>query len=153
MEHRQTVLPRRFDPAVRIRPSGCVPPANMHLLPRYVLSREIGYRAKSLATKLLPWRPLREDGQFQLFARPLAGGNQMTESKKLFALREKLVSRRREIVDSFQTASLELFNGDTVAQIQDAIDAVDRAIADEKRAESTSTDSRRLVSSASPGGA
>jgi hypothetical protein len=64
----------------------------------------------------------------------------MTESKKLFALREKLVSRRREIVDSFQTASLELLNGNTVAQIQNAIDAVDRAIADEKRAESTSTD-------------
>jgi len=55
--------------------------------------------------------------------------------------------------DGFQTASLELLNGDTVAQIQNAIDAVDRAIADEKRAESTSTESRRLVSSASPGGA
>jgi len=75
----------------------------------------------------------------------------MTESKKLFVLREKLVSRRREIVDSYQTASLELLNGDDIAQIQSAIDAVDRAIADEKRAESTSTDARRLVSSASPG--
>ncbi len=72
----------------------------------------------------------------------------MTESKKLFVLREKLVSRRREIVDSFQTASQELLNGNTVVQIQNAIDAVDRAIADEKRAESTSADSRRLVSSA-----
>jgi len=75
----------------------------------------------------------------------------MTESKKLFALRDKLVSRRREIVDSYQTASVELLNGGDVAQIQSAIDAVDRAIADEKRAESTSSDSRRLVSSASPG--
>jgi hypothetical protein len=75
----------------------------------------------------------------------------MTESKKLFVLRDKLVSRRREIVDSFQTAPVELLNGDAVAQIQSAIDAVDRAIADEKRAESNSTDSRRLVSSASPG--
>ena len=75
----------------------------------------------------------------------------MTESKKLFVLRDKLVSRRREIVDSFQTASVELLNGDAVAQIQSAIDAVDRAIADEKHAESNSTDSRRPVSSASPG--
>jgi hypothetical protein len=75
----------------------------------------------------------------------------MTESKKLFVLRDKLVSRRREIVDSFQTAPVELLNGDAVAQIQSAIDAVDRAIADERRAESNSTDSRRLVSSASPG--
>ena len=75
----------------------------------------------------------------------------MTESKKLLVLRDKLVSRRREIVDSFQTASVELLNGDAVAQIQSAIDAVDKAIADEKRAESNSTDSRRLVSSASPG--
>ncbi len=75
----------------------------------------------------------------------------MTESKKLFVLRDKLVSRRREIVDSYQTASVELLNGGDVAQIQSAIDAVDRAIADEKRAESTTSDSRRLVSSASPG--
>jgi hypothetical protein len=77
----------------------------------------------------------------------------MTESKKLFVLRDKLVSRRREIVDSYQTASVELLNGGDVAQIQSAIDAVDTAIADEKRAESTSSDSRRLVSSASPGNA
>jgi hypothetical protein len=76
---------------------------------------------------------------------------QLTESKKLSLLRDKLVFRRREIVDSFQTASLELLNGDAVAQIQGAIDAVDRAIADERRAESNATDSRRLVSSASPG--
>jgi len=75
----------------------------------------------------------------------------MTESKKLFVLREKLVSRRREIVGSYQTGSVELLNGDDVARIQSAIDSVDRAIADEKRAESSPADSRRLVSSASPG--
>jgi hypothetical protein len=75
----------------------------------------------------------------------------MTESKKLFVLRDKLVSRRREIVDSFQTASVELLNADAVAQIQRAIDAVDRAIADEKRAEPNSAEPRRQVSSASPG--
>jgi hypothetical protein len=76
---------------------------------------------------------------------------QMTESKKLLVLRDKPVCRRREIVDKFQTASLELLNGDVVAQIQVAIDAVDRAIAEEKRAESNSTDPRRPVSSASLG--
>jgi hypothetical protein len=75
----------------------------------------------------------------------------MTESKKLLVLRDKLVSRRREIVDSFQTASVELLNGDAVAQIQSAIDAVDRAIVDEKRAEPNSTEPRRQVASASPG--
>jgi hypothetical protein len=74
---------------------------------------------------------------------------QMTESKKLLVLRDKLVSRRREIVDGFQTAPVELLNGDVVAQIQSAIDAVDRAIVDEKHAESNSTDPRRPVSSAS----
>jgi hypothetical protein len=73
----------------------------------------------------------------------------MTESKKLLVLRDKLVGRRREIVNGFQTAPVELLSGDEFAQIQDAIDAVDRAIADEKRAESNPTDSRRLVSSAS----
>jgi hypothetical protein len=74
----------------------------------------------------------------------------MTESKKLLVLRDKLVSRRREIVDSFQTASVELLNGDAVAQIQSAIDAVDRAIVDERRAEPNS-EPRRQVTSASPG--
>jgi hypothetical protein len=75
----------------------------------------------------------------------------MTESKKLVVLRDKLVRRRREIVDGFQTASVELLNGDAVAQIQSAIDAVDRAIADEKRAEINSTEPRLQVASASPG--
>jgi hypothetical protein len=74
----------------------------------------------------------------------------MTESNKLLVLRDKLVSRRREIVDSFQTASVELLNGNAVEQIQSAIDAVDRAIVDEKRAESNAADPRP-VSSASRG--
>jgi len=74
---------------------------------------------------------------------------QMTESKKLLVLRDKLVSRRREIVDGFQAAPVELLNGDVVAQIQGAIDAVDKAIADEKHAESIPADPRRPVQSAS----
>lgn len=54
----------------------------------------------------------------------------MTEGKRLFALRDKLVSRRRAIVESFQTVSSELMTGDAIARIQSAIDAVDRAILD-----------------------
>jgi hypothetical protein len=59
----------------------------------------------------------------------------MTESNKLFVLRDKLVHRRRAIVESFQVASIEVLDGDEIAHIQNEIDAVDRAIADESRAE------------------
>jgi hypothetical protein len=67
----------------------------------------------------------------------------MSESKKLMALRYKLVWRRRAIVDSLQTAVAELLNGDDLMRIQDAIDAVDRAIADELLAESKDGNSLR----------
>jgi hypothetical protein len=59
----------------------------------------------------------------------------MTESRKLIVLRDKLICRRRAIVDSFQAAVTELLTGDDITRIQDAIDAVDRAIADEILAE------------------
>ena len=59
----------------------------------------------------------------------------MTESSKLNLLRDKLVRRRRAIVESFQVAPIEALDGDEIAQIQNEIDAVDRAIADESRAE------------------
>jgi hypothetical protein len=59
----------------------------------------------------------------------------MTESNKLSLLRDKLVRRRRAIVEGFQVASIEAFDGDELAEIQNTIDAVDRAIADESRAE------------------
>jgi hypothetical protein len=74
----------------------------------------------------------------------------MTESKKLFALRNKLVSRRRAIVESFQTISTELLTGDAIARIQSAIDAVDRAIVDERRADSNVDDSLRQVRDSGP---
>jgi hypothetical protein len=67
----------------------------------------------------------------------------MSESKKLMALRDKLVWRRRAIVESFQTAVVELINGEDLTRIQDAIDAVDRAIADELVAESKDGNSLR----------
>jgi hypothetical protein len=60
----------------------------------------------------------------------------MSESKKLIALRDKLVSRRRAIVDGLEVEVVELVDGDDIIRIQDAIDAVDRAIADELLAES-----------------
>ena len=55
----------------------------------------------------------------------------MTEIEKLTNLREKLVVRRRSLVESFQRAAPERLSGDSVARIQSAIEAVDRAIADE----------------------
>ena len=75
----------------------------------------------------------------------------MTESKKLFVLRNKLVSRRRVIVAGFQNTSIELLSGDAIARIQNVIDAVGRAIADEKRAEPSTEDSLRLAPSSSSG--
>jgi hypothetical protein len=55
----------------------------------------------------------------------------MTESKKLIFLRQQLVCQRRALVESYQTTTPELLNGVDITRIQDAIDAVDRAIADE----------------------
>jgi hypothetical protein len=59
----------------------------------------------------------------------------MPESNKLIVVRDKLVSRRRAIVESLQSASVELLTADDISRIQNEIDAVDRAIAEEKRAE------------------
>ncbi len=59
----------------------------------------------------------------------------MPESGKLIVLRSRLVSRRRAIVESLQAASIEMLTADAISRIQDEIDAVDRAIAEEKRAE------------------
>jgi hypothetical protein len=59
----------------------------------------------------------------------------MTESSKLSLLRDKLVRRRRAIVESFRVAPIEALDGDEIVQVQNEIDAVDRAIADESRAE------------------
>ena len=58
----------------------------------------------------------------------------MTEIDKLTALRNKLVARRRALVDDLQRAVPELLNGDSIMQIQSAIEAVNRAIEDETRA-------------------
>jgi hypothetical protein len=59
----------------------------------------------------------------------------MTESKKLVLLRDKLIRRRREIVEHLQTASFDQDRGDDLARIQNTIDAVVKAIAEEQYTE------------------
>jgi hypothetical protein len=59
----------------------------------------------------------------------------MTESQKLSVLRAKLIRRRRDLVEGFQSAATGQLNGDDLVRVQNEIEAVDRAMADEKRAE------------------
>jgi hypothetical protein len=66
----------------------------------------------------------------------------VTEIEKLTNLREKLVIRRRSLVEGFQKAAPERLTGDSFLQIQGAIEAVDRAIEDEM---STHDTRRRAV--------
>jgi hypothetical protein len=56
----------------------------------------------------------------------------VTEIEKLINLREKLVIRRRSIVEGFQKAAPDRLTGDSITHIQSAIEAVDRAIQDER---------------------
>jgi len=66
----------------------------------------------------------------------------VTEIEKLTNLREKLVIRRRSLVEGFQKAAPERLTGDSILQVQSAIEAVDRAIEDEM---STHDTRRRAV--------
>jgi hypothetical protein len=59
----------------------------------------------------------------------------MTESKKLSVLRDKLIRQRRAIVERLQNAPGDQLSSDDIARVQNAIDAVDRAMADEEHAE------------------
>jgi phage FluMu protein gp41 len=59
----------------------------------------------------------------------------MTESKKLSVLRDKLIRQRRAIVERLQGASVDQLSSDDLARVQNEIDAVDKALADEKHAE------------------
>ena len=56
----------------------------------------------------------------------------VTEIEKLTNLREKLVVRRRSLIASFQKAAPDRLTGHSITQIQSAIEAVDRAIQDER---------------------
>ena len=60
----------------------------------------------------------------------------MTESQKLSVLRDKLIRRRRALVEVFQNAATDQrLNGDDLVRVQNEIEAVERAMAEEKRAE------------------
>jgi hypothetical protein len=59
----------------------------------------------------------------------------LTESEKLTLLRDRLIRRRREIVEHLQTASFDQDRGDDLARIQNAIDAAVKAITEEQYAE------------------
>jgi hypothetical protein len=59
----------------------------------------------------------------------------MIESKKLSVLRGKLIRQRRAIVERLQSASVDQLSSDELARAQNEIDAMDKAMADEKHAE------------------
>jgi hypothetical protein len=60
----------------------------------------------------------------------------MTESQKLSVLRDNLIRRRRALVAGFHGAATgEQPNGEDLMRIQNEIEAVERAMAEEKRAE------------------
>jgi hypothetical protein len=64
----------------------------------------------------------------------------MTESQKLSALRDKLIRRRRALVEGIQVEGIQAsangqINGDDLVRIQNEIEAVERAMAEEQRAE------------------
>jgi len=59
----------------------------------------------------------------------------MTESQKLSVLRDKLIRRRRALVEGIQATANGQLNGDDLVRVQNEIEAVERAMAEEKRAE------------------
>jgi hypothetical protein len=69
----------------------------------------------------------------------------MTHVEKLASLREKLVVRRRSLVESLQKAAPEQLTGDSVSRIQSAIDAVNKAIDEERRSDSVQSTQRQAA--------
>ena len=59
----------------------------------------------------------------------------MTESQKLLVLRDKLIRRRRTLVEGIQTTASTELDGDDLVRVQNEIEAVEKAMAEEKRAE------------------
>jgi hypothetical protein len=68
----------------------------------------------------------------------------MIEIEQLIILRGRLIAKRRSLVASLQNAGPEQLTGGSIAQIQGAIDAVDRAIEEQMR-RSAGNGSRRKV--------
>jgi len=62
----------------------------------------------------------------------------MTELDNLISLLRKLASRRRTLVESLHKTAPELLSGESIARIQSAIEAVDRAIEEERRTSNSS---------------
>jgi hypothetical protein len=54
----------------------------------------------------------------------------MTESQKLSILRDKLIRRRRSLVEGYQSSPTDPLSGDELVQVQNEIEAVDRALAE-----------------------
>ena len=67
----------------------------------------------------------------------------MTEIEKLATLRHKLTAKRRSLVTSLQKVPEQQLTGDSIARLQAGIEAVDRAIEDERHAESDTQVTRR----------
>jgi hypothetical protein len=59
----------------------------------------------------------------------------MTESQKLSALRDKFIRRRRALVEGIQATAMSQLDGDELVRVQNEIEALERAMAEEKRAE------------------
>jgi hypothetical protein len=59
----------------------------------------------------------------------------MTESQKLLVLRDKLIRRRRALVEGIQATVTAELDGDDLVRVQNEIEAVEKAMAEEKRAE------------------
>ena len=58
----------------------------------------------------------------------------MSDIENLASLRHKLLARRRTLVSSLLRAAPEQLTGDSIASIQGAIEAVERAIDEESQA-------------------
>jgi hypothetical protein len=52
----------------------------------------------------------------------------MTESQKLSVLRDKLIRRRRALVEGIEATATGQFTGDDLVQVQNEIEAVERAM-------------------------
>ena len=59
----------------------------------------------------------------------------MTESQKLSVLRDQLIRRRRALVEGIKPTVTSELSGDDLVRVQTEIEAVERAMAEEKRAE------------------
>ena len=67
----------------------------------------------------------------------------MTEIENLMRLRSKLIARRRMLVAALANADVEQLSGDAISRIQNAIEAVNSAITQEKQSSPSPDPARR----------